>query len=219
VEEDYLDAQYLDLAEDGVYSVYDYNAHTWPESYFPGVGWIMFEPTPGRYYKTEEIDYNPYDFEGNQLNDEPGLQIGINPVHAWYGFAGLIFFGLSMAVGIISRKRYLLRHETNINKMYAIHGMIRRYFRASGFEKELAETPREFAERADAYMFDVQGTTFVDLMADYEGVLYGDKDISQEALASHIGYLEDLKVLMGRRINRARQWRLAIIGYFTVCLK
>lgn len=32
----------------GVYDVTDADAHTWPEVYFAGVGWIAFEPTPGR---------------------------------------------------------------------------------------------------------------------------------------------------------------------------
>ncbi len=30
---------------DGVYSVFEFNAHAWPELYFPGYGWIEFEPT------------------------------------------------------------------------------------------------------------------------------------------------------------------------------
>ncbi len=32
----------------GVYQVLDDQAHTWPETYFTGVGWVSFEPTPGR---------------------------------------------------------------------------------------------------------------------------------------------------------------------------
>ena len=35
-------------AADGVYQVLDNQAHTWPEVYFAGVGWVSFEPTPGR---------------------------------------------------------------------------------------------------------------------------------------------------------------------------
>jgi len=31
-----------------VYSVTTYNLHAWPELYFTGVGWVRFEPTPGR---------------------------------------------------------------------------------------------------------------------------------------------------------------------------
>ena len=34
--------------EPGVYSVLGKNAHAWPEVWFDGVGWVAFEPTPGR---------------------------------------------------------------------------------------------------------------------------------------------------------------------------
>ena len=32
--------------EDGLYTVRSSDAHAWPELYFPGVGWLRFEPTP-----------------------------------------------------------------------------------------------------------------------------------------------------------------------------
>lgn len=32
----------------GVYQVIDADAHAWPEVYFAGIGWVPFEPTPGR---------------------------------------------------------------------------------------------------------------------------------------------------------------------------
>jgi transglutaminase-like putative cysteine protease len=32
--------------ENGLYSVRSSDAHTWPELYFPGAGWLRFEPTP-----------------------------------------------------------------------------------------------------------------------------------------------------------------------------
>jgi transglutaminase-like putative cysteine protease len=37
-----------DPDEPGWYSVIGKNAHAWPELWFEGVGWVMFEPTPGR---------------------------------------------------------------------------------------------------------------------------------------------------------------------------
>jgi len=36
------------LGADGWYSVRGRNAHAWPEVWFDGVGWVAFEPTPGR---------------------------------------------------------------------------------------------------------------------------------------------------------------------------
>ena len=34
--------------EDGGWTVSDHNAHTWVEVWFPGYGWLPFDPTPGR---------------------------------------------------------------------------------------------------------------------------------------------------------------------------
>lgn len=36
------------LEADGRYHVFGRNAHAWPEVWFDGVGWVSFEPTPGR---------------------------------------------------------------------------------------------------------------------------------------------------------------------------
>ncbi len=33
---------------DGVYVVRGQHAHAWPEVWFEGIGWVPFEPTPGR---------------------------------------------------------------------------------------------------------------------------------------------------------------------------
>jgi transglutaminase-like putative cysteine protease len=37
-----------ELRADGRYYVQGKHAHSWPEIYFEGVGWVPFEPTPGR---------------------------------------------------------------------------------------------------------------------------------------------------------------------------
>ncbi len=37
-----------ELTSDGKYHVYGRHAHAWPEVWFDGLGWVAFEPTPGR---------------------------------------------------------------------------------------------------------------------------------------------------------------------------
>ncbi|MCU1393005.1 MAG: hypothetical protein JWM34_1433 [Ilumatobacteraceae bacterium] len=39
---------YGELGTDGLYHVYGRDAHAWPEVWFDGLGWVSFEPTPGR---------------------------------------------------------------------------------------------------------------------------------------------------------------------------
>jgi transglutaminase-like putative cysteine protease len=43
----------------GVYTVSTNNAHAWVEVYFPNVGWIAFDPTPGRNLPTGTSSSNP----------------------------------------------------------------------------------------------------------------------------------------------------------------
>lgn len=37
-----------ELRSDGIFHVLGRHAHAWPEVWFDGVGWVLFEPTPGR---------------------------------------------------------------------------------------------------------------------------------------------------------------------------
>jgi len=37
-----------ELRADGLFHVYGRHAHAWPEVWFDGIGWVPFEPTPGR---------------------------------------------------------------------------------------------------------------------------------------------------------------------------
>jgi transglutaminase-like putative cysteine protease len=55
-----------ELGTDGRYHVTTKNAHAWPEIYFDGLGWIRFEPTPGRFEPT------PTDFNGDGDDPNPG---------------------------------------------------------------------------------------------------------------------------------------------------
>jgi transglutaminase-like putative cysteine protease len=60
--------------EGGTYTVRNRDAHAWVEVFFPGVGWLAFEPTPGR--------ANPIDRPGTYLDPaapeagDPGSQVG-----------------------------------------------------------------------------------------------------------------------------------------------
>jgi transglutaminase-like putative cysteine protease len=58
-----------DLNGDGAYVVKDQNSYAWPEVYFPGKGWVAFNPTPDRAEKTTPT-----------VSDEPPTSIdGLDP--------------------------------------------------------------------------------------------------------------------------------------------
>ncbi len=48
-----------DSTGSGVYTVTEANAHSWPEIYFPGSGWVAFEPTAALTSRTEAQGFAP----------------------------------------------------------------------------------------------------------------------------------------------------------------
>lgn len=61
--------------DEGWYSVLGKNAHAWPELWFDGIGWVLFEPTPGRGAPGAEdyTDVRPdQDTSGQGTGGEPG---------------------------------------------------------------------------------------------------------------------------------------------------
>lgn len=214
--ESYQEALEMGFIEDGVYSVYDSNAHTWPEAYFPEVGWIMFEPTPGRYYKQEVVDYDPYDFENNLGEAEGRFSFEFDIIYL-YIFIAIVSALVMMAMVIITfRMRANLKKRSNKEKLLAIHMLMRRYLRVSGLPKEASETPREFARNVDEYMFDIKGKYMVDLMNDYESVVYGGGHVDEEILAVHHEYLNLLRQRMLRRMNKFNYTRVKVTEFFTI---
>ncbi len=59
------------LERDGLYHVWTDNAHAWPEVWFEGLGWMRFEPTPGRYEPTSTDYTGTGAGDPNSTGDEP----------------------------------------------------------------------------------------------------------------------------------------------------
>ncbi|TFC87781.1 DUF4129 domain-containing protein, partial [Cryobacterium sp. TmT2-59] len=66
------------IAGTGRYSVDSHDLHAWPELYFAGVGWVPFEPTPGRgalpeYTRTMDAAQTPGGQGGTAGSARPGI--------------------------------------------------------------------------------------------------------------------------------------------------
>ncbi len=115
------------VPDEGVYRVREYHGHSWPEVFFPGYGWIEFEPTAAeleivRVHRGDEIDpgltpeptVDPLDDEmvGPEQEDQFGAagstddagQAGGPSLRSWW-VIGLLAVALLLAGVLIWRRR------------------------------------------------------------------------------------------------------------------
>ncbi len=59
------------LGADGLFHVFGRHAHAWPEVWFEGLGWVAFEPTPGR-GNADTTNYTGVDAQQDRGATQPG---------------------------------------------------------------------------------------------------------------------------------------------------
>jgi hypothetical protein len=62
--------------EEGAWTVTDHNAHAWVEAWFPGYGWLAFDPTPGRGTVAADYSASSVGFNAGDAADAFGPQRG-----------------------------------------------------------------------------------------------------------------------------------------------
>jgi hypothetical protein len=128
--------------DDDVYVVTGKNAHAWSEVYFPGYGWIEFEPTP-----TERIfEYVGDDASGDAALDPEASAGGTSslaiPIWAW----GLGLLAI-VAFVIVWPPRYLASRRTDPTRsVRQTYARLVRAARWAGAEPSDGQTPSEYLQ-------------------------------------------------------------------------
>lgn len=124
--------------------IYDHNAHAWVESYFPGVGWVQFEPTAGQsFYSSDESD--TLDIRQYQQMGREGDSTWINrTVIIWVSIGVII---VCMAVGLILLIQRRYANRTNyIKRLLLDYQVYLLYVQDASRKKEPGDSIREFIE-------------------------------------------------------------------------
>ena len=85
--------------EDGGWTVTDHNAHAWVEAWFPGYGWLPFDPTPGRGTLTASYSASSSGFNAGDAVD------------GFRGGAGETAGGGLQQLQLLERERLLAQRE------------------------------------------------------------------------------------------------------------
>ncbi|MBF8267510.1 MAG: TGc protein [Dehalococcoidia bacterium] len=155
------------------YVVRDKDSHSWPEVYFPNIGWVAFEPTPIYELRLRGPEGNPFGLaasvDGGPAEEEPGPEPGpLEPKEERNDFGGplpggfgplalpLRHFGSPLGTGGALFALFLLLGALLLRALWSLQYGALRYPEAAyermrslasflGIPSPLSQTPFEFA--------------------------------------------------------------------------
>jgi hypothetical protein len=120
------------------------DAHSWPELYFPGIGWVPFEPTASRPVSRGSVGPNPEALPTPPALEESGSSVKTTWPR-YVGFAGLATLLLGGA-GWAAYDEAQLRRQEPRRAAAEIYRRLRRYGKALGVDGSPGETPSEYSQ-------------------------------------------------------------------------
>lgn len=176
-------------------------AHAWPEVWLDGIGWMRFEPTPGRLVAAQSwrtsFERVP---EGESLNLKEGLNPDYNPDGEedffgpvedkeesgpkleWYVFviplAAFILFAAVLLLVESLRVRLHFKKASPNEKAYILCLRNLRMLGFCGYKRQFGETLHEFGKRIDGEET-AEGLSFIPC---FERVLYSERHIDADSL-------------------------------------
>lgn len=188
--------------------IYDSDAHTWVEIYVPSFGWIQFEPTPGenavQFSDPREFEYNP------ELNTQPSALTTIVTHDYFVPSVGSIML-LVVIIFILLFIRRGIRLKKNIKRrLVTNYKLILVYLKAVKLDKEGHETLREYSERIDKRLTNVQ-REFKDNVPVLEEAFYNDSEPTLEQVEELESFLNEVKFSVRRMVVPITYRRLRIV--------
>jgi hypothetical protein len=208
------------------YSLTERNAFAWPEVYFPGVGWVEFNPTPSqptvaRPGIAPAEPATPREQRGRELQPEEPIDFGINDDRgapeqpaavaadggssAWPAIITLAIIGAVGAL-VVGGGRLAWEHGmAGLTRPAQLWEKTQRLARWGKLGAQTSETPREFASRLRDGVPGTDGARY--LAAAYERSRFGQKALSEDETERLETEYTSVRNQLLRRVFRLRPKR------------
>jgi transglutaminase-like putative cysteine protease len=199
----------------GLLEVRNSDAHAWVEVFFPGTGWVEFEPTPGfpdtadlggpvtRRWVLQDLAAALHAGLSRLASRYPAVErwLSAGAVAADAASRTLPWFALALAIGVAAVATLRVAGfgaapKTPLASLEEVHRQMSRLLARRGLSRVPGETIAEFSRRLRAH----HGLEEVGPISEaVESVVYGGQDPHPDLVRAAQGHLERLRDRLRRR--------------------